>query len=58
MTEIKDIATNGPTAEEMQKLHNQLLNDEVRSRQSSLSRAQQSPNSRFTTATRRSSIRN
>ncbi|MDQ3042412.1 MAG: insulinase family protein, partial [Acidobacteriota bacterium] len=41
MNEIKDMATNGPTAEEMQKLHNQLLNDEVRSRQSSLSRAQQ-----------------
>ncbi|CAA9424223.1 MAG: hypothetical protein AVDCRST_MAG74-3216 [uncultured Pyrinomonadaceae bacterium] len=40
MTEIKDMATNGPTAEEMQKLHNQLLNDEVRARQSSLSRAQ------------------
>ncbi len=40
MSEIKDMATNGPTAEEMQKLHNQLLNDAVRSRQSSLSRAQ------------------
>ncbi len=40
MNEIKDMATNGPTAEEMQKLHNQLLNDTVRSRQSSLSRAQ------------------
>ncbi|CAN5218774.1 pitrilysin family protein [soil metagenome] len=40
MNEIKDMATNGPTAEEMQKLHNQLLNDAVRSRQSSLSRAQ------------------
>ncbi|MEJ7700576.1 MAG: pitrilysin family protein [Pyrinomonadaceae bacterium] len=40
MNEIKDMATNGPTAEEMQKLHNQLLNDEVRARQSSLSRAQ------------------
>jgi zinc protease len=40
MNEIKDMATNGPTAEEMQKLHNQLLNDAVRSRQSSISRAQ------------------
>ncbi len=40
MNEIKDMATNGPTAEEMQKLHNQLLNSAVRSRQSSLSRAQ------------------
>ncbi len=38
--EIKDIATNGPTAEEMQKLHNNLINDAVRSRQSSMSRAQ------------------
>ncbi len=40
MNEIKDMATKGPTAEEMQKLHNQLLNDTVRSRQSSLARAQ------------------
>jgi len=40
MNEIKDMSTNGPTAEEMQKLHNGLLNDFVRSRQSSLSRAQ------------------
>ncbi|MDQ3710611.1 MAG: insulinase family protein [Acidobacteriota bacterium] len=40
MNEIKDMATNGPTAEEMQKLHNQLLNDTVRSHQSSLARAQ------------------
>ena len=40
MNEIKDIAVNGPTAEEMQKLHNNLFNDEVRSRQSSMSRAQ------------------
>ncbi len=39
-TEIKDIATNGPTAEEIQKLHNNLINDAVRSRQSSLGRAQ------------------
>lgn len=41
MNEIRDIAAHGPTAEEMQKLHNNLFNDEVRSRQSSLSRAQQ-----------------
>ncbi len=40
MNEIKDIAANGVTAAEMQKLHNQLINSEVRSRQSSLSRAQ------------------
>lgn len=39
MNEIKDLAENGPTAEEMTKLKNQLINDEVRSRQSSLSRA-------------------
>lgn len=38
--EIKDIATNGPTAEEIQKLHNNLINDAVRSRQSSMGRAQ------------------
>lgn len=41
MKEIKDLAENGPTADEMAKLKNQLYNDEVRSRQSSLSRAQQ-----------------
>lgn len=41
MSEIKDLAENGPTAEEMQKLRNQLINDTVRGRQSSLSRAQQ-----------------
>ena len=40
MDEIKDMATNGPTAAEMQKLKNQLVSDAVRSRQSSLSRAQ------------------
>ncbi|MGI8556388.1 MAG: M16 family metallopeptidase [Pyrinomonadaceae bacterium] len=38
--EIKDMATSGPTAEEMQKLRNQLINDAVRARQSSLARAQ------------------
>src|SRR5215203_3487231 len=41
MREIENIATYGPTPEEMQKLHNQLLNDSVRTRQSSMSRAQQ-----------------
>lgn len=41
MHEIKDLATHGPTPNEMQKLHNQLYNDSVRMRQSSMSRAQQ-----------------
>jgi len=41
MHEIRDIAENGPDAKEMQKLSNQLVNDSVRSRQSSMSRAQQ-----------------
>ena len=41
MTEIRRIAVEGPTAEEMQKLHNQLINDAVRMRQSSMTRAQQ-----------------
>jgi predicted Zn-dependent peptidase len=40
MDEIKDLATAGPSLEEMEKLHNNLLNDAVRSRQSSLFRAQ------------------
>lgn len=40
MTEIRHIAEHGPTADEMQKLHNQLINDTVRFRQSSQSRAQ------------------
>ena len=40
MHEIQDLATNGVSADEMQKLHNQLLNDSVRMRQSSMSRAQ------------------
>ncbi|MGB7208009.1 MAG: pitrilysin family protein [Pyrinomonadaceae bacterium] len=40
MDEIVQIATNGPTADEMQKLENQLINDTVRMRQSSQSRAQ------------------
>lgn len=38
--EIKEIATNGVSDDEMQKLRNQLINDEVRSRQSSIGRAQ------------------
>ena len=40
MTEIRHISTHGPTADEMQKLHNQLINDTVRMRQSSQGRAQ------------------
>ncbi len=40
MTEIRSVAESGPTADEMQKLHNQLINDAVRTRQSSMSRAQ------------------
>jgi predicted Zn-dependent peptidase len=38
--EIKRIATDGPTAEEMEKLRNSLCNDAVRGRQSSMYRAQ------------------
>src|SRR4051812_29097313 len=41
MHEIRDIAENGPDAKEMQKVSNQLVNDAVRTRQSSMSRAQQ-----------------
>ena len=41
MHQINDLATNGPSAEEMQKLQNQLINDVIRSRQSSMARAQQ-----------------
>jgi predicted Zn-dependent peptidase len=40
MSEIKRLATDGPTPEEMEKLHNGLRNDAARSRQSSLFRAQ------------------
>jgi len=40
MAEIKDMATNGPTAAEMQKLQNNLINEAVRTRQSSMARAQ------------------
>lgn len=38
--EIKQMATNGPTSEEMEKLRNGLINDEVRGRQSAMFRAQ------------------
>ncbi|HSD45326.1 MAG TPA: insulinase family protein [Pyrinomonadaceae bacterium] len=38
--EIKRIAANGPTAEEMEKLRNSLCNDAVRGRQSTMYRAQ------------------
>lgn len=40
MSEIKDLATNGPTDEEMVKVRNKLWNNAVRSRQMSLFRAQ------------------
>jgi predicted Zn-dependent peptidase len=40
MDEIRRLATEGPTAEEMTKLRNGLCNDAVRHRQSSLYRAQ------------------
>ncbi len=40
VAEIKDLATNGPSDEEMTKLRNQLINGEGQSRQSSLLRAQ------------------
>ena len=39
--EIESLATVGPSPEEMEKLHNNLCNEWVRSRQSSLYRAQQ-----------------
>ncbi len=41
MHEIADIAEFGPSADEMQKLHNNVVNDSVRARQSSQARAQQ-----------------
>jgi zinc protease len=41
MAEIESIAAHGPTADEMQKLHNQMINDTVRTRQASMTRAQQ-----------------
>lgn len=40
MQEIHDLAAHGPTAKEMEKIENQLVNDSVRMRQSSMSRAQ------------------
>jgi predicted Zn-dependent peptidase len=40
MHEINDLATRGVKPEEMQKLQNQLLNDMIRMRQSSMTRAQ------------------
>jgi len=40
MQEIHDLSAHGPTAEEMEKIENQLVNDAVRMRQSSMSRAQ------------------
>jgi predicted Zn-dependent peptidase len=39
--EIRQLATDGPSAEEMEKLRNNLFNAAVRSRQSSMFRAQQ-----------------
>lgn len=41
MEEIRDLATDGPSPAEMQKLANQLINDTIRVRQSSMARAQQ-----------------
>lgn len=41
MNEIRDLAVHGPTPSEMEKIENQLLNDAVRTRQSSLARTQQ-----------------
>ncbi|MFN2501477.1 MAG: M16 family metallopeptidase [Pyrinomonadaceae bacterium] len=41
MNEIHDLAAHGPSSEEMEKIENQLINDAVRTRQSSMSRAQQ-----------------
>jgi len=41
MQEIHDLAAHGPSAEEMEKIENQLVNDVVRMRQSSMNRAQQ-----------------
>jgi predicted Zn-dependent peptidase len=41
LDEIKNMAMNGPTAEEMGKLRNQLQNEQVNSRQTSMYRAMQ-----------------
>jgi predicted Zn-dependent peptidase len=40
MHEVGDLALNGPAVDEIEKLHNQLINDAVRMRQSAMSRAQ------------------
>ncbi|MCC6824812.1 MAG: insulinase family protein [Acidobacteria bacterium] len=40
MHEINDLAINGPTNGEMEKIENQLVNDAVRMRQSSMAKAQ------------------
>lgn len=40
MKEIRDLAAHGPSSEEMEKIENQLINDTVRQRQSSMARAQ------------------
>jgi len=40
MHEIRDIVDHGPKTEEIEKLHNQLINDTVRIRQSAMNRAQ------------------
>ncbi len=40
MQEVRDISENGVSAAEMEKLQNQLLNDTIRVRQSSMARAQ------------------
>jgi zinc protease len=39
--EINELSTGGASADEMEKLRNQLINDEIRQRQSSISRAKQ-----------------
>ncbi len=39
-SEIRDLSEHGPSDEELEKLRNQIINGEVRGRQSSLSRAQ------------------
>lgn len=41
MKEIQDLAENGPTAEEILKIQNQLINDTIRVRQSSMNRARE-----------------
>ena len=41
MLEIEDLAIHGPKTEEMEKIENQLINDSIRMRQSSMARAQQ-----------------